>query len=350
MESKLKIGYFCNFEFSGFGVSPSLLKECHAFRYQDREVSVWLSNRYNDDYDESKKFDPLVKSKAYKWTPISSRTGKKYRALRIYIGEACVFVSDAKTGRLKFDRDWMAIDQNERSAKFYEENDVAMKAGLKAELSEVAHNAFDYWTRVVRWAARSYLIGEPVLGSRGFHGYEAFAIYPPLTHIPLMGLHLIEIRQCPEISRRKWNMIGKLLDSDFEPPIWYQLYCEAARKNALGDFRGSIIDCAVAVDVIFRQRVDVLLDRMNEPGNGIQKRLSGWQISEVISSANSISSLSALALTRSEVDELKDIISSRNNLMHRGGQKVEKSAAEKGIRALSTLINRLETQLAKEKA
>jgi hypothetical protein len=349
LESRFEIGYLCDFEFGGFGVSPSLLKEHHAFRYQDREVTVWLSNRYNDQHDESKKFDELAKSKAYKWAPVASKAGTRYRAQRIYVGEARIFVSCAKSGQLKFKRGWITIDQNERSAKFYEENSAAMTSGLTAELSTVAHSAFDYWTRVVRWVVRSYLIGEPHLGSRGFHGYEAFAIYPPLSHIPLMGLHLIQIQQAPEIDRRKWNMISALLDGGFEPPIWYDLYCEAARKNVSGDFRGAIIDCAVAVEVIFRQRLDLLLDKMCEPGNGIRKRIVGWQISEIINSSNSISTLLDLALTKSEIDDLKDIMKSRNDLVHRGGPKVEKSTAEKGVHALSTLISRLEKQLAKEK-
>lgn len=124
-----------------------------------------------------------------------------------------------------------------------------------SQLDHIAHRAFDYWIRVVRWKAGFWEIGQPevrgassgggayLANKNGGQRFWAGTVY---FRAPFGRLIAADI----------WSLVQEALATGAEPPIWLEYLFDAQQKHETGDQSGCVLSLAIACESMLRHIVN----------------------------------------------------------------------------------------------
>jgi hypothetical protein len=287
-------------------VVAELAGERHEFVYEDRKVSVSLSNEFyfRDGYKPDVALEKIArcsKSRGNQCLEVSANL--VFVAVELHEVDGIV-VDEA-----------MVLSEERSNALFWEKNQHHDFQGAGRAISSIASRAFDLWCRTLRWKTSCPLFGLPTESYDAHPGWRYVASADPVKHVASFN-DTIKLTILPAVSIETWGAIQEALDAKLQPPIWIDFCHEAMRRRVAGDLRGAILDGAVSLEGFLRHKLLQALDPLPEEDVAIRKRIENWNMTDVLNNLNKVSTLRALDIAADTTVLMRKTFDTRNSLMH----------------------------------
>ena len=210
-----------------------------------------------------------------------------------------------RQGSVKGDTAYEKMSESERSNA----------ARALDELGAIAPKAYDYWLRVVRWRARSGLIGQPSLtlgggpvdwGARLVDSQSKSLGYAK-------GVYRIPVET--KLNQTKWLEISHYLKKSVEPPIWCELFFEGVHLLYHGNVRAGLANLAFASEVFVRSQ---FMDELPEELNPNVREVINRQIYPRMILDNYIKKEKSANLQKKTLSKIHQLLSIRDQIVHHG--------------------------------
>ena len=320
----MKLGFRCEFDCL-LNVDASLIAARHEFKLADCPVSVSLPSRYHDEINEP---EPTGRNERFGRVVGWSKGNVPEQ---VHFQKLIVAIDPGVDDHLNID--WNAVNPNESKEldrRFYAQLGEEKYAEIGSEWWSLAERAFDIWCRTMRWKSGFYGLGAPDGDLNCAEAWRYFWL--PETQTYLMSYNdTLSLRQSPAISEDIWQAASAALSKVDEPPIWIDVAMSAKRRREAFDFKGAVLDAAIAVEVALRDRVEQALKRLAAKENAVRDRIERhWPISDIVKKRKKISTIpDDLAAA-----DVLNLFTLRNEIMHRRKVSVAPHEADLAIRTL----------------
>lgn len=196
--------------------------------------------------------------------------------------------------------------------------------------------AFDFWTRAMRWSTGLSSLGRDMPNFIGT-GWATYLIDAARKRRvwanPLSFTH----HGTPKLTQEKWNAAQELLHEIKEVPIWIDLLHEARFHLITGDLRRVVSDAAVAVD----SHVRALVQDSMAPSTGplLRRMVDETNIRQMLKGAYGEARVSMGLQPIKIVSEIQQLFDFRNKILHKGEvENLTKDQCRKMLDAAFSLI------------
>jgi hypothetical protein len=216
---------------------------------------------------------------------------------------------------------------------------------LTEKYEKLLDEAFQYWIDMLRWKS-----GRPSLCQFDHERYtSSWATYlidgnskkrfyrPP--SVVAWDLNT-------PIGAQTWRMVHDALAHNEQVPIWRIYLAEANQKMRMEDFRGVVIDLAIASETLIRALTTTTQFLVAPVNNAYTKLINGISISRILEDWHKLGfNNTGWRKLESDRKELKRVMDLRNANMHRGVYpSIDSGQARTLIAAVLRFINYGEKQ------
>ncbi|WP_170520320.1 hypothetical protein [Ruegeria atlantica] len=312
-------------------VVSELLGNEHKFSFEGREIVLKLSKRYFSSDDDEPDQEASKIARCVGWSKEPS--GK--RAVHISIEKLFLTVQVLDSDDIDVASE-MVISEAKTSDLFWEKNTPQRFQEAGRKLSNIASRAFDYWCRVTRWKTGLSYFGLPLERHEAHPGWRYLASVDPLEYVASFN-DTATIHVLPSVTVQEWEVIQESLQAGVQTSLWIDTFHESNRRLAAGDVRGAYLDAAVSAESFIRHKLMQSVAALPATETAIRKRIESWNMTDVLSRFDKISTLSSLDLSREQLANLRSVFDTRNAIMH--GKHVDLKEAElkvmlKSVKAL----------------
>jgi hypothetical protein len=181
---------------------------------------------------------------------------------------------------------------------------------------EVIMGAFNYWLRVMRWKTNTHYIGRPGVDNK-ITQRSIYLMEKGMEKPYWIESQVYHIPAATHVTMIEWKEAEKILESGYEPLVFYEYLFDARYNLSLGDVYRAVTDLAVAAETYFRALV--MRSLHSTIGHGLKKYIDETNIRAVISK------FLPDILNESEMKEYKrldsiiqELFNTRNNMLHSG--------------------------------
>lgn len=334
----VKAAYRCEFDVTGLDVTVAAAGRDHDFIHNDRNIKAALPKRYRNSESKKPQKDHHD-AEVFGWRPVNRGGTKHYRASEIHVYRLSTYVELKRKDDIKVRKATSSKRNiNIRRQHFESLNDVAHVESVAKHLTECANNAFTYWCRVARWMSGNWKIGMPIIDQRIEPSLAYFVTFEPLAHL-YSPTAVFEVELTRGMKLETWKKIGAAVSENIEPPISFEHLCEARHKRQNGDHRGAIINAAISVETLFRQKVYEAIAVITDDEEAITRYLDAWNINAIISNRKGISTIKAQYISKQQIKSLRKLFNTRNEIMHRGALHVSAEDSELAVNVASEIYS-----------
>ena len=182
----------------------------------------------------------------------------------------------------------------------------------------VTKKAFDYWVRVLRWQSGLGSLGRPEISSVN-SGWGTILRAQGDTHTLSRSAIILQMTTDSPINLEQWQRTQHLVKMGGEPPVYIDLMYDGITQYVNHDFRRSIIDLAVACEVLIRTRVMNSLPSNLNPK--IKQYIDETGIRQFIKYFKETLTDTQSSALRDSWSDIQKLFDDRNGILHSGDTK-----------------------------
>lgn len=218
-------------------VAPDILGTQHHFSYKNSTVNVKIPGL--DQVDRGKDYDEVAS--------VGTSRAIDNVTLDYHICKVDVEVFESMHFKVPVE----VFTRNPKAYDLFTEEEQKHLNEISGQLETIAEEAFEYWTRIIRWVSDDSRIGRDRV--EGFvSGWSTYLIDTGTSKKIWLKSQVFKVPAYKVINLEEWREIQQKLEAGAQPPVYIELKHNAEENIRLGEYQRALLDLAMACETFLR--------------------------------------------------------------------------------------------------